>query len=70
MTEHIESRLLAKDVLAVAKEGVVGDWAAYIGAVQHGCDEDMEMIASLGEKLPRKVAEAIFPSWKSLEWRD
>ena len=68
MAQRIESRLLAKDVMAVAKQGVVGDWAAYIGAADS--ETNAMQIASLGEKLPRTVAEAIFPSWKSLEWRD
>ena len=61
-----------RDVMAVASVNIrVGDWAAYIGAVA-GKKHDIEWIEvrNQGTKLPRVVAEAMFPhEAASYEWR-
>lgn len=61
---------LACRVLAVAVEGEVGDWAAYVDAVE-GEDHDREWqaVAKSGEKMSREVAELLFPDFKDLRWR-
>ncbi len=65
---RIESYRLCSDVLAVAKEGAVGDWAAYIGC-KRGQTTAVQVAAD-GCKLSRKVAELIFPHWKKkYKWR-
>lgn len=63
-------RALDTKVLAVAVEGVVGDWSAYIGAVA-GRDHDREAkgVMEYGTKLPKAVAEILFPDLKRLRWR-
>jgi hypothetical protein len=62
---------LSRRVLAVAIEGEVHDWAAYIDAVagEDFSKEWME-VARHGSKLPKEVAEIYFPEFKSLRWRD
>ncbi len=59
-------------VLAVAKEGYVGDWAAYIGAVVgNNREEDVKEVMSNGSKLPQKVAEVLFPTFaERFIWRE
>ena len=62
---------LAKDVLAVAVEGAVGDWCAYVGAVK-GLDHEAEqnLVAKTGAKMRRDVAKLLFPEWaKAYKWR-
>jgi len=68
---RIEWRTLDRQVLAVAVEGAVGDWTAYIGAVK-GKDHSREWqkVRDYGTKLPREVAEILFPDFKHLKWRD
>ncbi len=58
-------------VLAVAVEGSIGDWAAYIGAIP-GFDHDSEWQAVYkhGSKLPENLAKILFPEFHDLEWRD
>jgi hypothetical protein len=63
---------LDSKVIAVAVEGEVGDWSAYIGAVP-GKDHTKEWqeILKHGTKLSRKVAEVLFPDFaKEFRWRD
>jgi hypothetical protein len=62
---------LDSKVLVVAKEGAVRDWAAYIGAVP-GEDHELEwhLVLRDGSKLPREVAEILFPRFCDLTWRD
>lgn len=59
-------------VIAVAVEGEVGDWAAYIGAVAgKNHEEEWKLVAERGTKLPRKVAEVLFPDFaEKFVWRD
>lgn len=61
---------LAKDVIVVAVEGAVGDWAAYIGAVK-GDNHEYEWmkVRDHGAKLRKEVAEVLFPDFKHLRWR-
>ena len=59
-------------VLAVAVEGEVKDWAAYIGAVE-GNDHKREyqIIARHGTKLDYKIARLLFPDFdRRLAWRN
>jgi hypothetical protein len=62
---------LSMRVIAVAVEGEIGDWAAYIDAVEgHNHYLEFPRVAENGTKLPREVAEILFPDFKCLEWRD
>lgn len=61
---------LANDVIVVAVEGAIGDWAAYIGAVVGDNHEHEWMkVRDHGSKLRREVAEVLFPDFKKLRWR-
>jgi len=66
----VEWKALSCQVIAVAVEGEVGDWAAYIGAVD-GRDHEKEWpeVAKYGAKLDRRIAEILFPQFKKLKWR-
>ena len=66
----VDYRALDTRVLAVAKEGHIGDWAAYIGAVSGDSHEkEWPEVAAHGSKLPESVANAIFPNFKGLVYR-
>jgi hypothetical protein len=77
MTMQVEVRrktqwvALDQKVIAVAVEGEVGDWTAYIGAVEgKNHYEEWRQVAKHGSTLPRKVAEAIFPDFaEQFTWR-
>lgn len=70
MNPKIEKYVFASRVLAVAVEGAVGDWAAYIGDVNgENHDQEQYEVARIGTKLPQEIAETIFPNWKHLRWR-
>lgn len=62
---------LANGVIAAAKEGAVGDWAAYIMKTEgkNHYEESGEVLRH-GTKLDRRIAEAIFPDFKDLRWRE
>jgi hypothetical protein len=63
---------LSRKVIAVAIEGEVKDWAAYIDGVP-GDNHFLEAkeVARTGTKLPQKVAEILFPDFASeFSWRD
>jgi hypothetical protein len=52
------------DVVAVALEGAVKDWAAYIGT------GTPERVAQRGTKLPYVVASVLFPDFNDdFTWR-
>jgi hypothetical protein len=54
-----------KSITVVAVEGSIGDWTAYFETPQSG-----KQVAEFGDKLPRSVAEQIFPKWaKRFNWR-
>lgn len=57
-------------VLAVAVAGDIGDWAAYVDAVE-GENHDIEWqeVAKKGSKLSRKIASAIFPQFDPDRYR-
>jgi len=66
---------LARRVMAVASyDEEVGDWAAYIDAIPgHHHDEEWPLVLKSGLKLPKRVAEVLFPTLaenKDLKWRD
>jgi len=65
-------KALDSRVLVVAIEGAVGDWAAYIGAINsQGRHEDaLQEVAGTGTKIPQGLAEYLFPKWKELRWRE
>ena len=59
----IARRALAMRVLAVAVEGNMGDWAAYIDSVpgnDHAAEE--QSVAKRGSKLNETVAMSLFPA--------
>lgn len=64
-------RALHYDVLVVAVQGGRGDdWTAYIKAVPGESHEDeWEEVYRHGGKLPKDVAELLFPSFKNLSYR-
>ena len=67
-----EVRILASDVLVVAKAGGNSDWAAYIGGVMgRNHEAEWKAVEEYGNKLPEKIAMAIFPHspWKELDYR-
>ena len=65
-----EMVVLDEHVLAVAQEGAIGDWSAYIGVVigRNHEDEAIEVLRR-GSKLSKKLAEILFPDFKALNWR-
>lgn len=63
-------RPLDHKVLAVAVEGAVKDWAAYVGAVKgDNHSKEAHEVALHGNKLPKEIAEILFPEFKHLRWR-
>jgi hypothetical protein len=61
---------LAKHVLVVAVDDESGEWAAYIDAVKgRNHETESEEVARTGTKLPKEIAEILFPAWKNLRWR-
>ena len=64
-------RSLGKNIIAVAEEGECGDWAAYIGVVEgKNYEKEWPDVRDNGSKLPREVAEVLFPDFNTLRWRD
>lgn len=67
---RVRYRALDRCVLAVAKEGAVRDWAAYIGTVPGvNYEREWQAVVYDGSKLPQEVAELLFPDFKDLTWR-
>lgn len=67
--------ILARRVMAVASyDEEVGDWAAYIDAVPgSNHDEEWREVVDRGLKLPKRLAEVMFPALaanEKLKWRD
>ncbi len=62
---------LSPRVLCVALKGEVDDWAAYVDAVAgHSHVNEAEEVARRGAKIPRWMAERLFPSMaKAYSWR-
>jgi len=72
VSKRLEYVALDMRVLAVAVEGSVGDWTAYIGAVagKNHAEEYLEVVQN-GSKLYQPIAEILFPDFaKTLVWRD
>lgn len=71
MEKEVRYVALGHDVLVVAVEGEIGDWAAYIGSVPGVSHEREYMeVAQTGNKLRRDVAELLFPDYAAkYEWR-
>ena len=68
--KKVEYRILSRTVIAVAKEGAVGDWAAYIDSVAgNNHEQEVKKVLENGNKLPETVAKVLFPSFKGLIWR-
>jgi len=73
-TQEVEKRVryyaLDKRVIVVAIEGEIKDWAAYIGTVKgNRHSEEWYEVRRHGTKLPKAVAEILFPDFKKLKWR-
>jgi len=58
-------------VIAVAVEGSIGDWTAYIADVPgENHDREWQKVASEGAKLRFDVAEVLFPDFaQKFSWR-
>lgn len=71
MTRILDWKALAVRVLAVAMEGEIGDWAAYIDAVP-GREHKLELeeVMKSGMKLDKKVAAALFPKLDIKKYRE
>lgn len=67
ITRALSARVLA---VAVINEGI-RDWSAYIDAVP-GQNHETEkgIVIRTGEKLPKEIAEYLFPYAKNFRWRD
>ena len=63
-------KVLDSKVIVVAAEGYADDWSCYIGAVEgKKHEEEWHTVKKHGTKLPKEVAEILFPAFKHLEWR-
>jgi len=68
--KRMQYTVLGQNVLAVAKEGAVNDWAAYIDAVPGvNLAEEVKHVMDRGDKLPEAVARVLFPEFRDLTWR-
>jgi hypothetical protein len=69
--ESLWNGKLDRRVIAVAKEGYAGDWAAYIGAVAgENHEQEWQEVMKHGNKLRKEVAEVLFPNFASkFVWR-
>lgn len=57
-------------MLAVAVEGAVNDWTAYIGAVEGiSHSREWQNVKDNGAKLCEDVAKILFPEFNDLRWR-
>jgi len=63
--------VLGSRVLAVAVAGAIGDWSAYIDAVE-GLDHDKEIprVMSTGNKLSQRIAVVLFPQLDPKKFRE
>lgn len=60
---------LAYNVLAVATTRREGKWSAYIASVPgQNHDDEWEEVVRQGVKLPKGIAEAIFPTFKDVPY--
>ena len=64
-------RALSLGVVAVAKEGEINDWAAYIGKTEgNNHYKESFQVEKHGTKIPYKVARILFPEFdQNLRWR-
>lgn len=68
MSDVVDWKALDARVLCVAVKRVDG-WCAYIGAVPGQSHErELDDVKSFGNKLPEKVALAIFPQFKGVPY--
>ena len=66
-----EAHMITDQIMVVACEGDVNDWAAYMAPVFGvSYDADIERVTKRGRKIDRNLAEFLFPEWKTLSWRD
>ena len=70
--EPVQRRVaLGRQILAVAKPGQIGDWAAYIGVVPgKNHDDEEQSVVETGSKLLLKVARVLFPEFDPKKYRD
>lgn len=62
---------LGRQILAVAKPGQIGDWAAYIGVVPgKNHDDEEQSVVEQGSKLRLSVAKVLFPEFDPEKYRD
>lgn len=72
MTKILNYYALSAKVLAVAVEGSIGDWSAYIDAVEGKSHErEKQQVAENGSKLRKEIAEVLFPyETEHYDWRE
>lgn len=80
MKEVIRTRTLHRNVLVIARlmtyeddngDTKVHDWAAYITTMpgyDHRIEIENAVIRADGDKLPQKIAEAIFPEFSNFDY--
>jgi len=68
-TPEIFGVTLARDIMVVSRTRVEGAWCAYIKSVA-GTDHSKEwqQVAEQGVKLEERVARAIFPRYRDMEY--
>ena len=68
----IAYKVLGNNVIVVATEGAIKDWAAYIAAIigyDTDEEEDINYAATHGTKLNPEIAIAIFPEFDIDKYR-
>jgi hypothetical protein len=68
---QIEGYRIAPQVVAVAVEGAVKDWACYVAVSDGVTRRQLQIAAGIGCKQPESVARALFPDapWTRLRYR-
>lgn len=75
VNKKVRYGILARQVIIVAVEGEIKDWACYIGAVEgNDHSEEWQQVKDYGDKLPKSVAKALaeifFPEFLELNYRE
>ncbi len=70
--KKVRYAVLDTNVIAVAVQGEIGDWAAYIGAVEgENHEREYQKVADNGTKLSYKLARMLFPDFDNeFAWRE
>ena len=67
--EH-EFYRISRRILVVAVKGAVDDWAAYVGIVDGGAEDNWLFVWRNGTKIRYELAKVMFPNFsKKYNWR-